>query len=803
MKRIVMCLLLMLLASSTWAQKYIFQGKILDQDNGSLPGATIELPEVKTGAVTRTDGTFTITGLTNATIFIRVSFMGYKTYTDTMVIRNNQPVIIHLIPETQSLSEVVVHDNYTEQRQREEALNLETVTDDYLKQNRSGSLMESLERLPGVSSIEIGSGKAKPIIRGLSFNQVAVIQNGIKYQGQQWGADHGIEVDQYAVDQVEVIKGPASLMYGSDAIGGIINIRETEVPPQKTIGSTIDITAKNNNALFGTSVKVYARNQRWFLNARLTYTDYADYKVPTDSVDIYSYKVGLYHHQVRNTAGNERDIHFSFGRIADVFFTRFYLSNLGGKDGFFANAHGLEPRSVDTEMHDKSSRDILYPYHRNNHLMLINRSQLKINEVTLKTELGYQNNFIEERSEYVSHGYMPGTFPDTLPFSSDLEREFNKDTWSGNISAEFLLFGNNQITSGGNFEQQNNKIDGCGFIIPAFNQFSSGAFIYDKIKLSDKHLLHLGIRYDYGKISTQSYSDWFKSPVVNNGDTVWTYLQRAASLNRNFNNFTWAVGYNYNLDNLLLKVNIGKSYRMPIAKELAANGVNYHRFSYEVGDSTLDAESAYQLDLGFEYHHQKYALGLSPFVNYFSNYIYLNPSSEHDVLYGNGNQVFYYTQSEVLRFGGEIHAHYNIVSPLTFGIIGEYVYSEQLSGDKKGYTLPFSPPASVLFNLKYQPELKKLVSESYFSVDYKVVTAQNNIVPPEKTTPGYQLINIAAGGKVAIGKQQLEVNLQVKNLLNTKYFNHTSYYRLINLPEAGRNFIINISIPLSKSFIKN
>ena len=131
------------------------------------------------------------------------------------------------------------------------------------------------------------------------------------------------------------------------------------------------------------------------------------------------------------------------------------------------------------------------------------------------------------------------------------------------------------------------------------------------------------------------------------------------------------------------------------------------------------------------------------------------------------------------------------------GIIGEYVYSEQLSGEKKGFTLPFSPPASVILNVKYQKQKITFIENAYVSVDCKLAAPQNNIVPPEEKTDGYQVINIGLGGDVKLKNQKVSISLQVQNLFNTKYFNHTSYYRLINVPEPGINFIINISIPFS------
>ncbi len=778
---------------------YKLSGTVSDENRHALPGASVVITPGKTGTVTDANGNFHFSALETGVYILDVSFVGYKTFTDTIEIPVSQDIRIQMQPSVMTLHEVVVADNYAQTKNREDSRNVEVVNDRFVKMNLSGSLMKSLERLPGVSTIGIGSGQSKPVIRGLSFNRIVVAENGIKHEGQQWGQDHGLEIDQYAVDRVEVIKGPASLMYGSDAIGGVIDIKQLDVPAENSFGGSVDLTGKSNNNLLGTSVDIFARRKALYFTGRVTLLDFADYRVPTDSVDIYSYKAALYKNHLRNTAGNEQNFHFSFGAIGKRLSTRFFFSNLHTKSGFFANAHGLEPRNVDAELHDSSARDIQYPFQEVNHFKITNKSEWHENNFDLEMELGFQNNFREEWSQYVSHGYMPAVSPDSLSFPSDLERQFDKNVYSGNVKVSFKPAINLSVTGGLNTELQDNKVSGRGFIIPSFTQITAGAFVLGKYYLTPNSILQAGVRFDYGRINSEAYSDWFPSPEEINGDTVWNYLQRAPEISRNFSNISWSVGFNQNWENVSLKANFGKSFRMPIAKELAANGVNYHRFSYEVGDPDLAAEVSYQLDLGAEYNSADFAVGISPFLNYFPNYIYLNPTSEHDRLYGNGNQVFYYTQSKVMRLGGEIHSHYKLLKPLVIGVIGEYLHSEQLSGEKEGFTLPFSPPASLLFNLKYSPENTGKVKNPYLSVDYKLVASQNRIVPPEEKTEGYQLVNMSLGGDVSIGNESFAVAFQVQNVFNQKYFNHTSYYRLINVPEAGRNFVLNVSIPFRKN----
>ena len=782
---------------------YDLHGSVVDENNKPLTGASVYLYPVKKGTITGADGDFVIDNLSKGTYEVEIAFVGYETLIDTIFLVGNKTHKFQLDVKALSLQEVVVTDNYAETRKKEESLNIEIVNDDYLKQNLGGSLMNSLERLPGVTTIDIGSGQSKPVIRGLGFNRVVVVENGIKHEAQQWGADHGLEIDQYAVDNIEVIKGPSSLMYGSDAIGGIIDMKNRKIPAENGFGGTLDLSGKTNNDFLGASVSLFGRKKWFFANVRATWLDYGDYKIPADSVDIYSYRAALYKNHLRNTAGREQNLHLSFGIIREQFQSKFFVSNVNSNSGFFANAHGLEPRNVDTGLHDESNRDIHYPYQTVNHMKVINRSFYQWKKLKIEYDLGFQRNFRQEWSQYVEHGYMPAMFPDTLDFNSDLERQFEKYVYSGNVKIFYQLSDKTQFNLGLSSEFGDNHINGRGFIIPAYRKFNMGSFIFAKYNISEKSLVQAGVRYDYGHISTSEYYDWFPTPVVENGVTSKNFLQRSENLNRSFSNVTWSAGYNYNPGKWSYKVNIGKSFRMPIAKELSANGVNYHRFSYETGDSGLSPEISYQFDTGIEYSSKKFAIGTTPFLNYFSNYSYLNPTSEHDRLYGNGNQVFYYTQSQVLRYGAEVHAHYELLKSLQLGIIGEYVYSEQMSGEKKGYTLPFSPPPAGIFNIKYQKKKIRCIENAYLSVDYRVTASQNNIVPPEETTTGYQFVNLGMGGNIVFKNQRMNISMQVQNLFNTKYFNHTSFYRLINVPEAGRNFIINISIPFSGKIKQN
>jgi iron complex outermembrane recepter protein len=786
---------LLVLASSAiffmgMAQGGLLSGRVVDEDDRPLPGATLRLREGKQEEYTVSDreGRFSFRAISPGEKVIEVSFLGYRTYRRHLLLTGNMELELRMQRETRVLEEVMVNGSYRDVRARHESRDIEVVGQEYIRQNLSGSLMQSLDRLPGLHAMSIGSGQSKPVIRGLGFNRVVVTENGIKHEGQQWGEDHGLEIDQFAIDRVEVIKGPASLVYGSDAIGGVIDLRQTFIPPAGTIGGRVDAIAKSNNQLIGSSLTLHGRKHKWFFTTRFTRVDYADYRVPADSLYIYSYPVVLYKNRLRNTAGREMNGHFSVGFVGTRWTTRWFASLNSQEAGFFANAHGLEPRRVDYTLHDRSSRDIQFPRQEVQHLKLVNQTALTIGSARVELDLGCQHNWRQESNIYVGHGYMPAVFPDTVDLNSLVEREFNKAVWSANARLIRQMGSGHTLTSGLSMEYQANAIGGINFLIPAFHQVNWGAFVMDRWILNSRWSLNTGIRHDWSGIRTLEYTDWFPSGEQG-------YLVRAHALDKRFSSTTGSIGAVYSSGKVVARVNLGKGFRVPIAKELAANGVNYHHFRYEKGDSALSPEVSYQLDMALELNLGKGKLRLSPFLNYFPNYIYLNPTPDLDWAHGAGNQKFYYTGAEVGRWGGEISLRYGVIEVLEIEILGDYLYSQQLSGPKMGFTLPFSPPPSLVTGWKYSPRGIGRFSKVFVGMDTRFTARQTLKVPPEKDTPGHVVVNVSAGTVVRVGREVLDIKLGIHNLFNSRYLDHTSFYRLIGAPEPGRNFTLAVGVP--------
>lgn len=730
-------------------------------------------------------GTFTLKKVSKGTHTFTISRLGYVNKTFTIKVSANiDGYKIYLEEATTELQKVEITGKSRKRADKESPTVSQFVTEDFLIQNRENSLMQTLSKIPGVSTIKIGSGQSKPVIRGLGFNRVAVVQNGIKHEAQQWGNDHGLEIDQYGIENIKIIKGPASLVYGSDAIAGVVDIQQNKIPLKNTFNGDVNLLGESNNDLLGISAGITTRKDKWFYRARLTYRDYGDYKVPTNKINYENYIFELHDNNLRNTAGREANASFSFGYVSNKITSETTISNVNAKNGFFANAHGLEVRTSSID-YDASNRDIDLPYHKVNHFKVTNNTKIDLETHTVNIDLGYQNNDREEHSEPIPHGYMP-----TPPNSK--ERRFQKNTWSLNIKDAFQPNSKHHIETGINIEYQDNNIDGWGFLIPAYTRFSAGAFVFNQFEINSNLHVLAGIRYDFGNVKSESYVDWYPS-TVNNADSTTSniYLQRAQDKTLNFGNISASAGLSYLLKNTTFKINIGKSFRMPLANELASDGVNYHMYRYEKGNLDLNPEESYQLDIDIDHTTKNVSVGVSPFLNYFENFIYLNPTSN----YFETLQIYEYTQNKVFRAGAEFRASTSIINNLTLNASAEYVYSRQINGPKKGFTIPFSPPLSGLFSARYQFKDFFILKAPQLTADYRITAAQDEIVPPEEKTDGYSVLNMAVFTQIDVLKTHtpLEIRLKLNNVFDTKYYNHTSFYRLIDVPEAGRNISVSLT----------
>lgn len=782
-------LLLFINVSAIMAQKEVdfqLRGVVLNDHNESLKGASVYLQESGIYTITDERGSFSFPNLKNGTYRLHVSYIGYRCihpYRFTIDNKNAELIII-MEPSDIDLQEIVVSSDLLKNAVKEHSHAVETADAHFISRNRGSSLMGSLQTLPGVQAMEIGQGLSKPVIRGLGFNRVVVSENNIKVEGQQWGADHGLEIDQFGVEKLEVIKGPASLIYGSDALGGVVQIRPHALAAPGTIETEASFVGRSVNDLLGGSALIKTRKNEVFSYLRFTYTAFGDYKVPADSFFYNRYRFAIPDRKLKNTAGKEQNFYATLGLLKKWGKIAVSVSNVFSRTGFFPGAHGLPSAAKLAD--DGDSRNIELPFQSVNHFKLSTNALVKLGQGKLLVDMAFQENNRQENSLFHSH------YPNQIPpiENPDLELQWKLRTLIMNSSYQ-LVQGRNQIQFGVNAQQQQNKIGGYAFLLPSYNRASVGLFYTHQFRFSEKTLFNGGIRYDLGKMQIDQYF----SPYTGN--------EKAPDFTGNYTDLSWAVGLVYQAaDQLLFKANIAKSFRMPGASELGSNGVHHGSFRYELGDISLKSENAYQADASASYETEKMQFSISPFVGYFPNFIYLNPTGSYllpdgsEIEEADAGQVFRYEQSRAYRYGGEALLGIKLSRLFDMLVTTEYIYTT----DGK-YPIPFTPPWRTIFGVDHHlPAYWKKLHNTIIRFEYSVVGAQKMVARNELKTPGYQTLNFNFSTKILTRYFPLGIDFQIQNVFNAKYFNHLSFYRHLELPEPGRNFQVTVTIPITAKF---
>ncbi|MDR2027576.1 MAG: TonB-dependent receptor [Prevotellaceae bacterium] len=685
--------------------------------------------------------------------------------------------------KTEILNEVVISDSYENRMSRNSALRVDVVSTDFLNEHFTGNLIQTLEYIPGIHSMNTGSGFSKPVIRGMGFNRISVTENGIKQEGQQWGADHGLEIDAFAIERVTVRKGPSSLLYGSDAMGGVIEISQLPAPSENQVYGEIAMLGKSVNGTLGASVMSGIRKNSWHLKLRFSEQHFADYRIPTDTIVYLTQYLPVYNRRLKNTAGFERDAGLYAEYRKGRYYASYALSDAYQKVGFFPGAHGIPDAS--RLKNDGDSRNIDLPYSKVNHFKISTHQQYVRNRATVYLDAGFQNNHREEWSLFHTH-YGNQPVPETDP---DKELVFSLNTFNSSLKTD-IVYSRWKHTFGFDVQYQRNTTGGYSFLLPGYRRFTAGALWLGIFRLSGKLSVSGGIRYDYGQIDISAFRDVYLEKYLHErnyaSDIIEAYKWRSHSVNRHFGDVSCSAGAVWTLNRFhQLKVNLGRSFRLPGANELASNGVHHGAFRHEQGNASLASEQGWQLDASYVCEYGGVMFTASPFVSRFDRYIYLKPTGEWSIL-PHAGQIYRYTGVKAVFAGTEVELKIDLPHSLTYRITGEYVYTYNLDE----YTpLSFSPPASVRNSLAWSYKILQL------NVELQSVAAQNRVARNEDITRGTNLLHFGATLKIPLKETMADITFSLQNIFNTKYYNHLSFYRKVEIPEPGRNFQLLIKIP--------
>lgn len=626
------------------------------------------------------------------------------------------------------------------------------ISGDEIIKHQGHSLMDALSHTEGVQAMDIGVGFSKPMIRGLGFQRIAVTENGVKQEGQQWGADHGLEIDAYHVESVRVIKGPASVIYGSDAMGGAVEILPSPFPRTDTISGEALISHQSVSSGLNGSFMLQVKRNRFFAKVRYTERHWADYKVPADSFTYLSMRLPIHNKRLKNTAGMERSANALFAYKYGNFQGRINLSDSYQKSGFFSGAHGLPNSSSLND--DGNHWNVDLPYSLVNHLKIVSTNTWSNSQLQTKLILGYQVNHREEWSIFHSHN------PNQMPPEKDPDKElmFHLQTANTQLQFRFTPTTSWKFHGGISAMVQHNGIDGYGFLIPAYRRWDCGTYVLADYRHSSMLQFNGSIRYDIGHIHTNAH-----------GEDVEV-------VDRNFNDYSMALGMEYKPNpRHTFTASIGRAFRLPSANELTSNGVHHGAFRHEMGDKSLSSEQGWQMDLSYSLCLGICDISISPFYSYYPHYIALQPTGQWSMLPDAG-QVYRYTDAPTTLAGGELHIKARLWRNMHYTFAGEYVHTY----DHSSHTATsFSPPATMRNTISWDAAVWQCFMEC------QSVAPQNRVCHNEDKTSGYNLFHIGGSVDFQFSKSKLSLLLHISNLFDTSYLNHLNFYRRIELPEAG------------------
>ncbi len=779
-----------------------------------MPGATVYIPDLKLGTVADAAGHYSFNSLPSGAYLLEVHSVGFKTLTRNITINGATTADFELSDEYVEESPVVITGLSKATQIKKSPVPIVAISHDYINTNLSTNIIDAIAKVPGVNALTTGPNVSKPFIRGLGYNRILTLYDGVRQEGQQWGDEHGIEVDQYGVDRIEVIKGPASLTYGSDALAGVVNLIPTQPAPEGKMTGDILAEYQTNNGLFGGSAMLGASKKGFEWMGRVSHKQATNYRNKIDG-------------RVYNTAFSETDANLALGLHRNWGYSHLSLSLFddlqeipdGSRDSA-SRKFTKQITEIDTFRPIATPEELrsytITPLHQHvQHYRVYSTNNFSIGGNShLIVNLGFQRSV---RREF-SHPEDP--YRDVAGLYLQL------NTYSYDLKYYFPEFNGWNLTFGVNGMYQDNNVNkGTEFVIPSYHQFDIGPFAMLK-KTFGKLDLAGGVRFDSRSFKNfELYTkpdavSGFDRPVYG-ADTV-DADHPFYNYKHNFSGVSGSVGATYNFtEKFSVKANLSRGYRAPNISEISANGVHPGTNIYQIGNDQFKSEFSLQEDLGFTFSSRYAVINFSVFNNTISNYIFnqrlLSVDGGDSVLVP-GNQTYKFQQGKAQLYGGELSIDIHPIKALHFENSLSVVYGKnkdiepKLRSDSNRY-VPFIPPLHGVSELRYDFESKEHhIVNGFVKVQLAYYAKQNRVYLTDNTetpTPGYALFNAGVGAGLANKKGKTIFNLYVmgNNLFDVAYQDHLSRLKYFEpypddprphhgIYNMGRNIQLKIDFPL-------
>ena len=408
-------------------------------------GANVYFHELKKGAVSAEDGTYEISNLPKGLFIIQVKYIGYEQIIKSINLTKDTLIDFNLKETIFEMHEIVTTGIGRSTELKLSPVSIKSIDKDYLNVHSATNLVDALKAVPGVSQITTGVAIAKPVIRGLGYNRVLTLVDGIRQEGQQWGDEHGIEVDEYGVDRIEIVKGPGSLVYGSDGLAGVINFISPSVMPQDKSEINYAANYQSNNQLLANSISTSGSKKSFNWNIRATDKSASDYKNAADG-------------KVYNSGFNEQDFSAMFGINKSWGYSQISFSSFNQQLALVEGDRDSTGAFVTSTLNQINT-----PYQKIGHQKITSSTLWVLGNAKLNIDLALQNN---KRREFAN--------PD-LPNNAALY--FNLTSFNYTAKLSFQTLNKWQLTTGLNGMLQSNRNQGEEFLIPAYQQNDIGLFL--------------------------------------------------------------------------------------------------------------------------------------------------------------------------------------------------------------------------------------------------------------------------------------------------------------------------------------
>lgn len=715
--------------------QHSIKGTVTDKaTNQTLSYVNIYLPEQKRGTLTDEKGEFKITNLPERGYKIQCSYMGYKTIIKD-IIPTDTDTELNIEMEAAILqSEEVVITGGSYSTQHENATKIELIKASEIASYGTPSFIEALTNTPGVDMIAKGTGVAKPVIRGLSMTNILMLNNGIKMENFQFSENHPFIIDEFGINRIEIIKGPASLLYGSDAVGGVINvIKENPAPSGKIIGDyNLQYHSNTQGVVNNLGIRGSAKNIFWGIRGGIkSHSDYKDGN-------------GNY---VPNTRFNENSMKAYLGINKSFGLFELYYNYNQPKLGMCVG----DAVALTTE---NGRENKVWYQDLSNHLFSL-KNTLFLGQYKIDVNASYQmNNRRLQTDENKPVFEMVDMDMNTL--------SYEVKTYLPSPTNSAYIIG----IQGANKTNRNHEAP--NHVIPDADMSDISAFALLQRTLFEKIKAQAGIRYDFRSISTE------EEPTK-------------VAVNTDYGNVSASLGATYEINKkLLLRANAASAYRTPNIAELTENGM--HGVRYERGNPDLKSQRSYEADVSAHFHTTHIMVDIAGFYNKINNYIFIAPTN--DTIAG-GDIIYQYSQTNSNIYGYELSINALPINWLNISTGYAYLVGKQNNGDN----LPFIPQNKLRFEIKYQPQDISFLKNPFFKIGGLIAAKQNNPAMFETETDSYFLLNAGIGTKVTWAKQLISLSINGNNLLNTMYIDHLSTLKEMSYYNMGRNISINLTIP--------